>query len=414
MSRQFQKKMRSRIKWFSYIALPILGVGSIALFLQLFFFRGSSSYFRFDFNSGILWKWQEETEVVPRSVKVVQNFFPENLFPENFSSKEKFEKVFQKESFDIPTITEVPDWRKNQNETDEMAVLPENLNLASVEIESGFSSVIPGEAIKRLESSTIFNPNTECKSSNVSFGLSFAPTFNFRTLNYTDAEMTAVRYSADNSRLAGQSEKARKENDRFTVNQFFGLDIYLKLFKNFSLQTGWYWGNYGEQLMVMEISDEDPNYALAKSRKNPAFNSDPLYSPVKENLNNSEDLIPYTNKFTMWEIPLIISYNAAGISKNIDIQAGVVYGRLQSVDALVYDFQSDYYYAVKDCDFKLFNRDFLTSMAGITFNQPMSKSTQLFVNPQFRYSLTPTFTEKYPVKQNQMSALLRMGVKIHL
>ncbi len=406
--------MRSRIKWFSYIALPILGVGSITLFLQLFFFRGSSSYFRFDFNSGILWKWQEESGDGSRNVKVVQNFFPENLIPENFSSLEKFEKIFQKESFDIPTITAVPDWRQSNMEQDELAILPENLNLAPVDVESSFSSMLPGEAIKRLESSTIFNPNTECKSSNVSFGFSFAPSFNFRTLNYTNAELTAVRYASDNSRLAGQSEKARKENDRLTVNQFLGFDLYVKILKNLTLQTGYYFGSYGEQLMVMEISEEDPNYAIAKTQKNPAFDSEPLYCPVEENLENSEKLIPYSNKFTLWEIPMIFSYHSPGIAKNLEIQAGVVYGHLHFADALVYDFQSDYYYAVHDDDFKLFNRHFFTTAAGLTFNQTMNKNTQIFINPQFRYALTSTFTKDYPVKQNQISALLRMGVKVHL
>lgn len=410
----YNQKMNRRVKWLSYFSIPMLAVGSVALFLQLFFFSNSTNFFLFDFNSGILWKWQEEEDANNRRVKVVQKFFPENLIPENFSSPEKFLTAFQKEPINMVKKSAEIQIGGEQEGKVEKATAFESIEIGRIDAPASFGVLLPGEAIKRLESSTVFNPNIQCKSSRISVGLSFAPALSYRTLVYNNDVMTAAIYSGNNTRVLGQTESSRNMNDRMIVSFFGGFDFYLQYTPKLSLQTGIYYASYGEQLHVQEISHNDPNLGMADKQKNPVFNGDAAYCPTADAPNPDLSNIPFTNQFKFVEIPVLLNYKLRHHRYAYELQSGVSVAFLDHADALVYDFNSNYYYWVSSSNFDLFNRTFFTGIAGFSVNQMISRTTEIFANPQFRYVFTPTFKSEYPANQHQYAAGLRMGVKIHL
>jgi hypothetical protein len=401
----FVKKLNARLKWFTFISIPVLTLGSVALILQLFFFRGSSSFFKFDFNSGILWKWQEDEPETTGEPQVVSQFFPQNLIPENFNSK--------------PTSPEEMNVQPNLSsfvnaKTLEQLQEQENSNLKSIEaistisIKPGelFNAVLPGEAIKRLESPTIFNPDAQCKSSKFSVGFSLVPSSSYRTLKYNSSLINGAYTS-------GQSENYRDKTDKMVVTFFGGIDAYYELTPRISLQTGLYYGSYGEQIQVSEIAPTDPNITMADSRKGEGFYSNPIYC-ASENIVSDNPTVPFFNQYRVIEVPFVVNYKLYQKKLIYEVQMGMAASFLDHADALVYDFGSDYYYWVPTSNFDLFNKFFATGIVGITASQMINRRAELFVNPQFKYLFTPTFNDKYPVTQHQMSTGLRMGIKFHL
>ena len=410
----YNQKMNRRVKWLSYVSIPMLAVGTIALFLQLFFYTNSTNFFLFDFNSGILWKWQEEEESDKRNIKLVQKFFPENLIAANFSSPEKFQSIFQKDP--ITVIQKAADIPMNAEQIGkpERTVEIEAIAMGRIDAPSNFKVLLPGEAIKRLESSTVFNPNIRCKTSRISVGISFAPALSYRTLKYANEPMTAAIYSGNNTRVSGQTESGRNMNDRMIVSIFGGADVYIQYSPKISFQTGVYYASYGEQLNVQEINSHDPNLNMADKQKNPAFCGTAVYSPVGDGSETEATAVPFTNQFKFIEIPFLVNYNLKHRRYAYEVQTGFSMAFLDHADALVYDFGSHYYYWVSSSDFELFNRTFFTGIAGISINQMISKTTEIFANPQLRYVFTPTFKTDYPANQHQYAAGLRMGIKVYL
>ncbi len=402
----FVKKLNARLKWFTFFSIPVLTLGSVALILQLFFFRGSSSFFKFDFNSGILWKWQEDEPDIVGEPQVVSQFFPQNLIPENFINKVEPASNVSDAQNDLSNFVNAKTLEKLPEQNGESLKAIEAISTISIKPGELFNAVLPGEAIKRLESPTIFNPNAQCKSSKFSVGFSLVPTFSYRTLNYLSAEQGG-------SYTLGQSEKYRNKTDKMVVTFFGGVDVYYELTPRLSLQTGLYYGSYGEQIQVSEIAPTDPNLTMADNRKGEGFYSNPIYC-ASENAVSDNPTVPFFNQYRVIEIPLVANYKLYQKKLIYEIQLGVAASMLDHADALVYDFGSDYYYWVPTSDFELFNKFFATGIAGFAVNQMVSKRAELFVNPQFKYVFTPTFNEKYPVVQHQLATGLRMGIKLHL
>lgn len=400
----FVKKLNARLKWFTFISIPVLTLGSVALILQLFFFRGSSSFFKFDFNSGILWKWQDDVPEPTGEPQIVSQFFPQNLIPENFINKGETQDATIRPNLsafvNAKTLEKLPE-QENGN-------LKSIETIATISIKPGelFNAVLPGEAIKRLESPTIFNPDAQCKSSKFSVGFSLVPSFSYRTLNYN--------LTSEKGNFAlGQSESYRDKTDKMVVTFFGGIDAYYELTPRISLQTGLYYGSYGEQIQVSEIAPTDPNITMADSRKGEGFYSNPIYC-ASETAVSDNPTVPFFNQYRVIEIPLIVNYKLYQKKLIYEIQMGMAASFLDHADALVYDFGSDYYYWVPTSNFDLFNKFFATGIVGFTASQMINRRAELFVNPQFKYLFTPTFNEKYPVTQHQMSTGLRMGIKLHL
>lgn len=410
----YNQKMNRRVKWLSYVSIPMLGVGSVALFLQLFFFSNSTNFFLFDFNSGILWKWQEEESAGSRNIKVIQKFFPENLTAANFSSAEKFQSIFSKEQINVSTKNADIQIINEQIGKPEKSEPFEALEIGRIDAPTNFSGMLPGEAIKRLESTTVFNPNIRCKSSRISVGVSFAPALSYRTLSYHNLPVTAAIYSGNNTRVVGQTESSRNANDRMIVSFFGGADIYIQYTPKISIQTGINYASYGEQISVQEISAGDPNLSMADRQKDPAFYSAAVYCPTESESTSDLNTVPFTNQFKYVEVPVLVNYKLRHQRYAYEVQTGLSVAFLDHADALVYDFGSNYYYWVSSSNFNWLNRTIFTGIAGFSVNQMISKTTEIFANPQVRYVFTPTFKADYPANQHQYAAGLRMGFKVHL
>ena len=401
----FVKKLNARLKWFTLISIPVLTLGSVALILQLFFFRGSSSFFKFDFNSGILWKWQEDQPEPSGEPQFVSKFYPQNLIPENFIKKTETQESANTQT-NLSEFVNAKKIEKLQEREGDNIKSIETISTISIKPSELFNAVLPGEAIKRLESPTIFNPNAKCKTSKFSVGISLMPSINYRTLKYVSTAKNGIS-------TLGQSESYRNSTDKMVVTFFGGIDAYYELTPRLSLQTGFYYGSYGEQIQVSEIAPTDPNVTMADSRKGEGFNSNPIYC-ASENMESDYATVPFFNQYRVVEIPLLVNYKLYQKKLIYEIQVGMAASFLDHADALVYDFGSDYYYWVPTSNFELFNKFFATGIVGFTASQMINKRAELFVNPQFKYLFTPTYNEKYPVVQHQMATGLRMGIKFHL
>jgi hypothetical protein len=281
------------------------------------------------------------------------------------------------------------------------------LDLNRVENQSLFDLSLKTDAMKRLESITLFNPNIKSKKSRIAVGISFAPSFTFRSLKYLNGN------SPDGNWALGQSEKYRNQSDKKVLNFCGGLDLYLQLNPRLNIQTGIYYAAYGEQITVAELVAGDPNLPHANDKKTNCFGGDPAYSSP-ESFDRPTDQIPFTNNYRLIEIPILFNYKLQDKMLSYEFQAGGSIAMLNKADALVYDFKSDYYYWVSSSDFSMFNKYFLGGQLGFVVSKAVSSGMDIFVNPQFKYLFTPTFNDRYPVEQHQYATGLRVGMKFHL
>ena len=89
---------------------------------------------------------------------------------------------------------------------------------------------------------------------------------------------------------------------------------------------------------------------------------------------------------------------------------GVNFKKLSKVNALAFDFNTDYYYWCNS-DKEIFNTYGVGTITGVTLSQYFGERLELFVNPTFKYNITSTFKRPYAVDQNQYSTGLRLGFK---
>jgi hypothetical protein len=398
--------MGRRVRRFSLIATPVLFLGIISLAVQLIFFKGSSNFFLFDFNSGLLWKSDEASAPQSTGVpNVIREFFPERILPENFAfAAGNKEEIIQSQQEITKTVLPRTIEVISPKITKTYFL---SLQMNRVESQGLFELSLKTDAMKRLESITLFNPNIQSKKSKIAVGFSFAPSFTFRSLKYLNNGSTNGNWTL------GQSEKYRNQSDKKVLNFYGGLDVYFQINPRLNVQTGIYYSAYGEQITVAELVDGDPNLPNANEKKSYYFDSDPAYcSP--ETYEAEVDRIPFTNNYRFVEIPVLVNYKLTSKMLIYEVQAGISISSLNKADALIYDFKSDYYYWVNRSDFILFNKYFWGGQLGFLIRKAVSPRMDLFVNPQFKYLFTPSFNEIYSVEQHQYATGLRVGLKFHL
>jgi len=127
------------------------------------------------------------------------------------------------------------------------------------------------------------------------------------------------------------------------------------------------------------------------------------------------EVVPFNNYFGFVEIPVNIGYKLTKLGGTaIEAQAGLSYAYMVQSDALMYNYSNNEYHWISEPGFEYLNRQFLFANTGVIMSQYFSKQVELFLNPQFKYALTSTFTEDYELEQNQLSIGMRLGMKVHL
>ena len=279
--------------------------------------------------------------------------------------------------------------------------------LSTLSIAPVVSSAVLAKYFDRLDNTYLIDPNMNPQTGKWYVSYSFSPTLNYRSFGYDASNMTGVRVVGNYRYVYGLTESARNATDRSVTGYSVGVDIGKRLLPRLSISTGLHYSQYGEQVQICEANHRDPNFREARF-----MGQEPMYSSYSTE--DVEGNFPYTNSYSYFEVPLLLNYDALVFDRSkITVNAGLHYQRLDHVNALVYDFETDYYYWFthkKD----IFRTHGWGMSTGVTISQFVGERVELFINPQFKTNLNSTFKSPYPVQQRQYSTGLRLGVKHEL
>jgi hypothetical protein len=392
----------------------LVALGAFSILYQVFH-SDKKEFSLYDFDLGELWPWSEQKaqSKLENSIKNNRERSPALIERKNAANETK-----RKETAEIVRAVSRVVERKTPN------VLPLHR-----ELKTGFQAiklqeldvprfVMPSRSGRHLDLSAkefLIPKDIVNKRNNIAVGASFAPSFTYRNFRYSNIENVA-RVENQTAYTSGQTEKYRDNNDAAILNFYSGIDVYVHLSNRWMLQTGFYYSTVGEQLQVSPI-DQNAQHRVAPTMEDsdPFKNRQALYvSPETDPISGNEQL-PFNNYYGFLEIPVNLSYKVAQFKNvQLEVQGGISYALLDQAEALLYNYTTSEYYWIPTQNFEYLNEHFFIANTGIILSQYISEEIELFANPQFKYFLTPTFTSDYEIKQNQLSAGLRLGMKVNL
>jgi len=274
--------------------------------------------------------------------------------------------------------------------------------------EVSINTILKGKQLikyfNKLESDYLINPYIVPRKGKWYIGFSFAPTLNYRTFSYDPSYVSGVAIEGNYRYTFGLTENQRNVSDKSITSYTVGIDIGRRITKKFSIFSGFHYAHYGEQILVSLADLHNPNYEGSEF-----MGHKPQYA-----LYDTEDgskNIPYKNKYSYLEVPLGISMDFLKLNKSkVTADVAVTLQKLDHVNALVYDFETDYYYWMNSKE-EVFRKFGVGTMGGVTLSQFVGERLEMFVNPHFKINLNSTFKKPYPVEQNQYSTGLRLGLK---
>ncbi len=407
-----KKGIKKKSTLASLLVIPAVVAGLGLLGLQTYSLITGKSFGDMDFNIGKLWETEDNLQLPKDDTESISYLQPlikqlteeqvlnhfdadlaKNILPSirkkkpvqltNNKESKKMEKRFEKELFSVETIDQVK-----------------------------LTSLIRGEQfskyVNRLEQEFLINPNITPQKGKWFVGFSFAPTLNYRTFSYDPTLVNGVAIDGNLRYTFGLTEKQRNISDRSISSYTIGFDFGNMISDKLSVFSGIHYAHYGEQVMVCHADSKNPNFQQA------SFHGESPSYEVFDEENRTRNL-PFKNKYSYIEIPVGLSYQAFEFNKSkISIYAALSLQTLCGVNALIYDFDTDYYYYWMNEKNDVFRRFGIGSQIGLTVSQYVADKTELFINPQFKFNLNSTFKEPYPVSQNQYTTGLRIGFKQHI
>ena len=258
--------------------------------------------------------------------------------------------------------------------------------------------------IDRLKSESLISPNMVPKQGKLYWGVNFSPAFSYRTFNIDVNKVNGIAEDQNRVYTTGLTEEKRNTLDKAITAYSFGLDFGKQIGEKFSVYSGFHIAGYGEQILVSTINQENPNFCYAEFH-----NRKPAYAATESSLNSKN--IPFTNQYKYIEIPLGVQYTISKFDKaKIAVDLGAYCQKVYQVNALLYDFDTDYYYWFKDNDAIINNKGMGISV-GASLIQNLTERIELTFNPYMKFNLSSTFSDSYSVHQNQYSTGVRVGVR---
>lgn len=258
--------------------------------------------------------------------------------------------------------------------------------------------------IDRLKSESLISPNMVPKQGKLYWGVNFSPAFSYRIFNIDVNKVNGIAEDQNRVYTTGLTEEKRNTLDKAITAYSFGLDFGKQIGEKFSVYSGFHIAGYGEQILVSTINQENPNFCYAEfhSRK-------PAYAATESTLNSKN--IPFTNQYKYIEIPLGVQYTVSKFDKaKIAIDLGAYCQKVYQVNALLYDFDTDYYYWFNDNDAIIKDKGLGISV-GASLIQNLTERIELTFNPYMKFNLNSTFSDSYSVHQNQYSTGVRVGIR---
>lgn len=404
-----EQKITDKSKFVVWLIAPAICCGLLLLGFQFWLMLSGASMSNFDFNIGKLWASEKPDLVVNDGNSIFDKFY---AIQQEEQEKMVLSSFSTASSVSVPVVNRVLDQFYDREEETSKKILSSsflesNLDISSIAIPTLIQSKSLKKYFDRLESPYLINPEIEPKKGKWYIGFSFAPTLSYRRFGYDPMLVSGAVVNDNTIYNYGLTESDRNKTDKAVTSYFIGADVGRKVSDKIYVYSGLYISHYGEQIQVCQADDTDPNYSHSSFRER---TPDYQYDQTRE----EHDYLPYTNTYTYVEIPLGVSIEAFSAQKSrITIDAGVNIQRLAKLNALVYDFETDFYYWMNEQE-DIFRKYGIGSQLGISLNQYVGEQLELFVNPIFKYSLNSTFIKPYPISQNQYSTGVRIGFRKHL
>ena len=392
----------------SLAIIPAVLGGLLLLGFQTYMLFTGKSFSDLNFDIGKLWQTPEKIDVPLRSVN--SDVFINPLFKEKESNFSLFDQLREK-TVSLPS----PKKQASIPASQEAKKVEEKVKKEFFEVEAldqvKIYSVTRGKQfakyVTRLDKEYLINPNITPKQGKWYIGASFSPTLNYRTFSYDHTLVKGVAVDGNRRYTFGLTENQRDVSDKSITSYSFGFDIGRQLTPKITFYSGLHYARYGEQILVKAVNHSNPNYELS------SFHGEkPKYEVFDEE--NALLNLPFRNKYSFIELPVGVSIEIAQFNKSIiRAELGVAFQRLTAVNALIYDFDTDYYYWMNE-EASMFRAYGIGSQLGLSISQFVGERTEVFANPQFKFNLNSTFERPYPVSQNQYTTGLRLGVKQHI
>lgn len=404
------KHMKSSASRYSALAVSAAVVGIALLLFQAYSHYTGKAFKPFNFEVGSLWDAEsnspindpiEETdivlEVIPQRSNLSTLIRPEVTIPDNYFK-----------------ASPVKNARFIDADRSERAAGIFELNSSSLErIEPMSMSLVYNSALavkyqKQLQNDYLVNPNLEPDKGRWYVGFSFAPSISYRSFNYSTADIAGAAYKDETYYVFGMTQSYRNNSDRMISTYSAGVDVGVAVNDRFTISTGLYYSVYGESISISTIPEDDINVDKANY-----YGHEPLYSSPDNNTDG--DHLSYDNRYSYIEVPLNVEFCVKENERSsISIQAGTYLRKLDHVNALIYDFETDFYYWLPKNGIEIYNDLGIGVSGGVSISQFVSKHVEVFMNPQFKYNLSSTFDDCYPVDQHHYTTGLRLGIKQHL
>lgn len=389
----------------SLLLVPAITIGLSLLGYQTYVWVAGETFNGFSFDIGRLWSTDVKSE---EKFDQIEN----DIFNTKIKDEELPITSLELDEVILPSLQPKKTETINQVfEQDLITNTATNKKITStldrinyIDVNPLINNDLHAKYIHRLKSESLIFPDMVPKQGKLYWGINFSPAFSYRVFDIDVNKVNGVAEDQNRIYTTGLTEEKRNTFDKAITSYSFGVDFGKQISKKFNIYSGVHIAGYGEQILVSAANEHDPNYCYAEFH-----NRKPAYEAAESASNPNN--VPYTNQYKYIEIPLGVQYTISKFDKaKIAIDLGVYYQKVYQVNALLYDFETDYYYWFNERDIIIKDKGIGIS-TGVSLIQNLTERIELTFNPYLKFNLNSTFSDSYSVQQNQYSTGVRVGVR---
>ena len=389
----------------SLLLVPAITIGLSLLGYQTYVWVAGETFNGFSFDIGRLWSTDVKSE---EKFDQIEN----DIFNTKIKDEELPITSLELDEVILPSLQPKKTETINQVfEQDLITNTATNKKITStldrinyIDVNPLINNDLHAKYIHRLKSESLIFPDMVPKQGKLYWGINFSPAFSYRVFDIDVNKVNGIAEDQNRIYTTGLTEEKRNTFDKAITSYSFGVDFGKQISEKFNIYSGVHIAGYGEQILVSAANEHDPNYCYAEFH-----NRKPAYEAAESASNPNN--VPYTNQYKYIEIPLGVQYTISKFDKaKIAIDLGVYYQKVYQVNALLYDFETDYYYWFNERDIIIKDKGIGIS-TGVSLIQNLTERIELTFNPYLKFNLNSTFSDTYSVQQNQYSTGVRVGVR---
>lgn len=389
----------------SLLLVPAITIGLSLLGYQTYVWVAGETFNGFSFDIGRLWSTDVKSE---EKFDQIEN----DIFNTKIKNEELPITSLELDEVILPSLQPKKTETINQVfEQDLITNSATNKKITStldrinyIDVNPLINNDLHAKYIHRLKSESLIFPDMVPKQGKLYWGINFSPAFSYRVFDIDVHKVNGVAEDQNRIYTTGLTEEKRNTFDKAITSYSFGVDFGKQISKKFNIYSGVHIAGYGEQILVSAANEHDPNYCYAEFH-----NRKPAYEAAESASNPNN--VPYTNQYKYIEIPLGVQYTISKFDKaKIAIDLGAYFQKVYQVNALLYDFETDYYYWFNERDVIIKDKGIGIS-TGVSLIQNLTERIELTFNPYLKFNLNSTFSDSYSVQQNQYSTGVRVGVR---